>query len=51
MSPSWGQVVGIATVLALVAFVATWVWAWLPHHARRFERLSRLPMHDAKDPP
>jgi len=51
MNPAWGQVAGIVTVATMVVFIAIWVWAWSPRHARTFGELSRLPMHDAKDPP
>jgi cbb3-type cytochrome oxidase subunit 3 len=30
----------------MLSFVGIWIWAWLPHHRRDFDRLSRLPMGD-----
>lgn len=51
MSPFWGQVVGVFTVLVMLAFVGIWVWAWLPYHKRTFDALARLPAEDGEDAP
>lgn len=32
------------TVLAFVAFIAIWAWAWSRRNARRFEEAARLPL-------
>ena len=54
MSALWGHLVGVLIVLMMAAFIGIWIWAWLPRHARSFERLARLPMQDgvagANDP-
>lgn len=46
MSPAWGHIAGIFTVLLMAAFIGVWVWAWLPRHRHTFGRLARLPMED-----
>lgn len=49
MSPLWGDVVGIVTLIVMFVFIGVWVWAWLPHHKRSFDALARLPMQDGED--
>jgi len=49
MNPVWGQVVGIATVIVMLAFIGIWIWAWLPQHKRDFDALARLPMEEDED--
>ncbi|MBS0395619.1 MAG: cbb3-type cytochrome c oxidase subunit 3 [Proteobacteria bacterium] len=34
----------------MVTFIAIWLWAWSPGHARTFEALSRLPMEERDAP-
>ncbi len=51
MSPVWGLVAGMVTLLVMLAFVGIWVWAWLPQHKPEFDDLAALPMEDAKDEP
>jgi cytochrome c oxidase cbb3-type subunit 4 len=46
MNPVWGPIAGAFIVLMMVAFIAIWVWAWLPCHKRDFAALARLPMQD-----
>lgn len=46
MNPAWGHVVGIVIVLLMLIFIGIWIWAWLPHHKRKFDRMSRIPMED-----
>jgi cytochrome c oxidase cbb3-type subunit 4 len=46
MSATWGNLVGVLTVLIMLSFVGIWIWAWLPHHHHDFDRLARLPMGD-----
>ena len=43
MSATWGHLVGVLTVLIMLSFIGIWIWAWLPHHERDFDR---LPMGD-----
>ncbi len=38
MSPLWGYVAGIVTLVVMLAFIGIWVWAWLPHHKPRIRR-------------
>ena len=51
MSPLWGHLVGVMTVVTLLVFLAIWVWAWSPWHRARFDDLARLPMMDGVDEP
>lgn len=51
MSPFWGYVAGIVTVIVMVAFIGIWLWAWLPHHRRTFDALANLPREDMEDTP
>jgi cytochrome c oxidase cbb3-type subunit 4 len=46
MSDAWGTLIGVLTVLIMLSFVGIWIWAWLQHHRRDFDRLARLPMGD-----
>ena len=48
MSPLWGHVIGMITLVVMLAFLAIWAWAWLPHHQREFDALAKLPMEDAE---
>jgi len=49
MNPLWGHIVGIATVIVMLAFIGIWVWAWLPQHKPDFDALAKLPMEDDED--
>ena len=49
MSPFWGHVAGLVTVIVLFAFIGIWVWAWLPHHKRTFDALAKLPLEDGEN--
>ena len=51
MNPLWGHIVGIATVIVMLAFIGIWVWAWLPQHKPDFDALAKLPMEDEEDRP
>jgi len=51
MSPLWGQIAGVVTVVVMIAFIGIWVWAWLPNHKTEFDALATLPMEDGKDEP
>lgn len=51
MSPLWGNVAGIITVVLLVVFVGIWFWAWRAQHKRVFDRMARMPMEDGGDVP
>ncbi len=46
MNPIWGQIAGGFIVFMMLAFIAIWIWAWLPYHKRAFAELARLPMED-----
>lgn len=49
ISPFWGNVFGIITLVSMIAFLAIWAWLWLPQHKAKFDRLARLPMQDDED--
>ena len=51
MSPLSGYIAGVVTVVAMIAFIGIWVWAWLPGHKTEFDALATLPMEDGKDEP
>jgi cytochrome c oxidase cbb3-type subunit IV len=46
MTPAWGHVIGVITVVLMLTFIGIWVWAWLPAHKKKFDTLARIPMHD-----
>lgn len=46
MSPVWGHLVGVVTVILMVIFIGIWVWAWRKKHKRVFSRMARIPMED-----
>jgi len=37
---------GIFTALALIAFVAVWIWAWSGKRKQRFDEAANLPFAD-----
>jgi cytochrome c oxidase cbb3-type subunit 4 len=47
MSPLWGQVAGIVTVMLMVIFIAIWAWVWHAGHKPKYDALARLPMADS----
>ena len=49
MSPIWGHVAGLVTVIVMFVFIAIRVWAWLPHHKPEFDALAKLPLEDRED--
>ena len=49
VSPIWGQVVGVFSVLTMASFIGIWIWAWRKHHKSSFDRLARLPLEDDID--
>jgi len=49
MNALWGHVIGIFTLILMLAFIGIWAWAWLPFHKRTFDELARLPMEDGGD--
>ena len=51
MMDYWGHVVGVITVLLLVAFIGIWIWAWLPRHKKVFDRMARVPLDHDDVPP
>lgn len=46
MSPLWGNAVGVFIVVMMLAFIAMWIWLWMPRHKRKHNWLARLPMED-----
>ena len=51
MSPLWGHLAGIVTIVVMLAFIGIWIWAWLPHHKRDFDALAKLPLEEEEIPP
>ena len=49
MSGIAGHLIGVMIVLMLLTFVGIWIWAWLPHHRREFNDLSRLPLQEDEE--
>jgi len=49
MTPLWGHIVGIVTLIVMLAFIGVWAWAWLPRHKRAFDALARLPLEEPED--
>lgn len=41
-----GTVRGIATALAIVAFLGVWIWAWSGKRRATFEHAARLPLEE-----
>lgn len=37
---------GIATALALIAFIGVWIWAWSGKRKRSFDEAANLPFAD-----
>ncbi|MEO7057102.1 MAG: cbb3-type cytochrome c oxidase subunit 3 [Caldimonas sp.] len=50
MNPLWGQIAGASIIVMMLAFIAIWIWAWLPYHKHDFAKLARLPMQDEDAP-
>lgn len=48
MSPAWGPIAGVITIVLMLVFIGIWIWAWRPRHRREFDALARLPMSDAR---
>ncbi|CBL46306.1 cytochrome c oxidase subunit [gamma proteobacterium HdN1] len=46
MSPMWGNLIGVATVLTMAVFIGIWIWAWRKRHKKVFDRMAALPMED-----
>lgn len=46
MSPIWGHIIGVITVIMMVTFIGIWIWAWRKRHKPTFSRLARIPMED-----
>ncbi len=46
MKPVWGTIAGGFIIAMMIVFIGIWIWAWLPHHKRKFDHLARLPMED-----
>jgi len=48
VSPMWGTLAGIVTLIVMLVFVGIWAWAWLPYHKREFDALAKLPLEDTE---
>lgn len=49
MSPFWGNLAGVITVVLMVTFIAIWIWVWNARHKLKYDALARLPMDDGQD--
>ena len=50
MSPAWGPIAGVITIVLMLVFIGIWIWAWRPRHRRTFDAMARLPMNDDAEP-
>jgi len=50
MSPAWGPIAGVITILLMLIFIGIWIWAWRPRHRAKFDAMARLPMTDDAEP-
>lgn len=46
MSPFWGHLAGVITLLLMFIFIGIWIWAWNGRHKRVFDAMAKLPMED-----
>lgn len=46
MSPLWGHMVGVVTVVLMLVFLGIWFWAWRKSHKKAFDHMARIPMED-----
>ena len=51
MSPAWGPIAGVITIVLMLVFIGIWIWAWRPHHRATFDAMARLPKTDDAAPP
>jgi len=51
MSPAWGHITGVITVVMMLVFIGIWVWAWQKGHVRTFQRMAQIPMEDPPEGP
>jgi cytochrome c oxidase cbb3-type subunit 4 len=50
MSPFWGHLIGVVTLVLMATFIGIWIWAWRPRHRPLFDKLAQIPMHDHGEP-
>lgn len=50
MNDFWGNLIGVFTVLSLIAFIGIWIWVWNRRHKAKFDALARLPMEEDDTP-
>ena len=46
LSPLWGHLIGVITVILMLCFIGIWVWLWDRRHLPKFDALARLPLED-----
>ena len=51
MSPVWGHMAGVITVILMLSFIGTWIWVWNARHKTKYDALSRIPMKDGEGEP
>mgnify|MGYP001389343413 CR=1 FL=1 len=47
MSPFWGHLAGVVSLILMITFIGIWVWVWNARHKPKYDALARLPMGDA----
>ncbi len=45
-----GDLLGLATLLAMAAFIGVCVWAWSDKRKQRFDEAAQLPFADEPEP-
>ncbi|MGM0563498.1 MAG: cbb3-type cytochrome oxidase subunit 3 [Pseudomonadota bacterium] len=45
---SYGDFLGVLTVILLILFIGICVWAWSRRNVERFDRMSEIPLEDEK---
>ncbi len=51
MSPFWGHLAGVITVILMLTFIGIWIWVWNARHKPKYDALARLPMADGSESP
>jgi cytochrome c oxidase cbb3-type subunit 4 len=49
MSPFWGHLIGVVTVMLMISFIGIWIWVWNARHKPKYDALARLPMDEGND--
>ncbi|MBX3690039.1 cbb3-type cytochrome c oxidase subunit 3 [Dokdonella sp.] len=46
LSPFWGNLAGVVTVVTMLSFIGIWIWVWNGRHKQKYDALARIPMDD-----